>query len=136
ADSEVSRGLESVQLLPDVCLSVESFLYQGSIFGPLLFIIYVNDLIRSCKTMFPLKFADYNKPRFGFFNKANGELLNISEWFKLNQLSLNVQKANNMIFSNKMNAFNLVNQKLNIDGIFINQVTQTKFLGEIVDQKL
>lgn len=115
---------------------------QGSILGPLFFILYVNDLRNVCKNVLPLIFADdtcllLSHSNFdSLMREANEELSNITEWFKVNQLSLNIQKTNFMIFSTTNKRYNQDNAEVSIDGIKINQVTQTKFLGVIVDQKL
>lgn len=80
---------------------------QGSILGPLLFLIYINDLRVVCKNVMPLMFADDTCLLLSHSNidtlirEANEELQNISKWFKVNQLSLNIQKTNFMIFSTK-----------------------------------
>ena len=113
---------------------------QGSILGPILFIIYINDL---CNVSDLLKFVlfadDTNLFASGTDIKQlcveiNKELSKINVWFNVNKLSLNISKTNFILFKNK----NVVNDDLdiNINGKAINRVFETKFLGVIIDHKL
>ena len=72
---------------------------QGSILGPLLFLIYVNDLPNSSKILNFTMFADDTNLYFShkniktLFTSVNRELTNIQEWFNANKLSLNIKKC-------------------------------------------
>ena len=72
---------------------------QGSILGPLLLIVYVNDLYRASNILKPIMFADdanllcSRKHIKTLFQTTNIELENIAIWFQANKLSLKVTNA-------------------------------------------
>ena len=69
--------------------------------------------------------------------ELNKILKNISEWLKVNKLSLNVKKTHVMVFSKK-NYSKIPKPEINlkIDGEVLSVVSKTKFLGVIIDDKL
>ena len=77
---------------------------QGSILGPLLFLVYVNDLPNASRLLDPTMFADDTNLFFNhkgikhLFTVVNNELVNIKDWFTANRLSLNVEKAKYLFF--------------------------------------
>ena len=73
---------------------------QGSILGPLLFIIYINDMARSSDIFKFLSFADDTTliTKLRINNSLNDELNNFHNWLKSNKLSLNVNKTKAIAF--------------------------------------
>lgn len=72
---------------------------QGSILGPLLFLLYVNDIVNVSKVLFPLMFADdtnvfiSGKNLQNITTQMNNELSNVCTWLTSKKLSLNVKKT-------------------------------------------
>ena len=78
---------------------------QGSILGTLLFILYINDISKILKFIL---FADDTNIFYSgtniqqVENVITAEHLNLTEWFKVNKLSLNVSKTSFIIFSDSL----------------------------------
>jgi len=77
---------------------------QGSILGPLLFLIYINDIHKSSSLFNFIMLADDTTLLFSvksltcLQSTVNNELDKVSEWLKTNKLSINISKTNYMIF--------------------------------------
>ena len=81
---------------------------QGTVLGPLLFLIYINDLINSTTKLSTILFADdtnmfcsgkdMNEEMNELEITVNSELARVQEWLTLNQLTLNIKKTNFIIF--------------------------------------
>lgn len=110
---------------------------QGSILGPLLFIIYVNDLSRACTNFSPICFADdttlfssldaFGRSSGVIQNNINAELKSVREWLLANKLSLNSVKTKYMIFR-EINTRKR-NISVQINDQELERVTTFKFLG-------
>jgi len=115
---------------------------QGSILGPLLFLIYINDLKNISSTLHSILFADDTTIFYShscistLFKTLNNELKYLSLWFKVNKLSLNKTKTKYLIFHKNSNALPLQLPKLYIDNCEIQREYQIKFLGIVFDEHL
>ena len=114
---------------------------QGSVLGPLLFIVYMNDVQSCLKKSEAFLFADdttilcSNKDFDILYHEIEIDLANLIDWFNANKLSLNIEKTNYILFKAKNSNFS-AKRELSIVNKVINNVTQTKFLGLYIDDKL
>ena len=113
---------------------------QGSILGPLFFILYINDLNNASK-LDSILFADdtnlfisHTDPDF-LINTLNCELDKLSNWFSANRLSLNLTKTNFMEFKPRQKKHSS-NFSVVINERTIAQVNETAFLGVVLDENL
>ena len=77
---------------------------QGSILGPLLFIVFVNDILSALKNCDVVMYANDTVIYFSgnslteIQNKLNEDLINLAHWFHSNLLTLNTIKSKSTIF--------------------------------------
>ena len=114
---------------------------QGSTLGPLLFLVYINDLPNVLSHVNTIIFADdtsifidgHNIPLM--VSNLNDELNHICNWLQSNKLSLNVQKTHTMLFTNNAEVYTSQLPILMNDTL-ITRVYKVRFLGIIFDDKL
>lgn len=116
---------------------------QGSILGPLLFILYMNDICNTSKVLNTILFADDTTIFYSHENLSvlcdtvNNELDEVSNWFKANKLSLNAKKTNLMFLGTRHQTSTInSNCTIRLDGCILDRVHEAKFLGITIDENL
>ena len=114
---------------------------QGSILGPLLFLIYINDLQKVVEpTAISIMFADdtsifiKNHNNIQLQSDLNTVICKINTWFQDNLITLNLNKTYFMQFINKSTGNSDI--QITIDYKHTATVKETKFLGLIINDKL
>ena len=116
---------------------------QGSILGPLLFILYINDLPKCLSYTKPHMYAGDTILSAASISttelqtKINKDLTNIRNWLLANKLSLNVGRTEHMFFGTDFRLSNLGKvSPVTIGDKQIKRVNNTKYLGVYLDENL
>ena len=115
---------------------------QGSVLGPVLFLIYVNDLYRSVNECLTRLFADdtcistYNKDAAKLKQIAKRSFKLFANWCECNKLTINYDKTNFILFHAKNKKIPQDFDKIEIDEKIIKRVSTTKYLGIYLDEQL
>ena len=114
---------------------------QGSCLGPLLFLIYINDLHYTIQYSSVILFADETTILHGHKNlnylkwSIEQDLKQMTDWFRANLLTINLNKTECVLFNNS-NSNNIPTFELEIGDCRISNTDQVKFLGLWIDRKL
>ena len=119
---------------------------QGTVLGPLLFLLFINDIPNSVKDSSIKLFADdsnlfiVSNSLPALYSLANKEINSLSTWIDANKLYINYDKTNYMLFQPKKE----IKKNPSIDksflllikGHIINRVSVVKYLGIFIDENL
>ena len=112
---------------------------QGSTLGPLLFLLYINDMAYITELLQLLQFADDSTVTYSSEELDDAltcietEFIHILDWLSANKLIINLNKTHLMLFTNRSRPQSI---SINANGHIINEISQTKFLGVMLDNKL
>ena len=112
---------------------------QGSILGPILFIIYINDLPKLSTDMTCLSYADdtallfKNKDISHLQTMVDALLVRLLDWFNANFLSLNVSKTYTQHYTTRSSEFKLA---IELNNLPVKESDSVRYLGVIIDKYL
>jgi hypothetical protein len=111
---------------------------QGSVLGPLLFLIYISDIHKAIPDEQIKLYADdtnlfiHGPDEKLVIQKTNSSLKLLNEWFVANKLSLNLDKTCYTVFGTKEGC----DYNIHLNGITIKRVPSCRYIGVIIDEKL
>ena len=116
---------------------------QGTILGPLLFLLYINDLPNCLVNSEARMYADDTHLTYAGVNSEdiqfclNQDLGDLYEWLRANKLTLNMTKTEYMLIGSRQRLSTLNDSpRLTINDVHVKQVNEAKILGVINDKKL
>ena len=118
---------------------------QGSSLGPLLFLIYINDLPNCLKFTTPCLYADDTQIFTSSFdmsvlaNNINSDLKTLSDWLSVNKLQFHPLKTELMVVGSTNNLKTKsgdLSNLISIDNNLVSRVPSNKCLGVLLDEKL
>lgn len=140
--SYLSERLQCVQIndTRSAFLPINIGVPQGSILGPLLFILYINDFPLLCgQHVTTLLYADdtaiflEGESKEIIQTRLDTFLPKVADWFSSNQLSLNTGKTYYQIYTSKLLNFEL---SVQLNGASINRTKTVKYLGVFIDEDM
>ena len=145
-ESYLSNRKQFVQVgnIKSTMKQVSTGVPQGSIVGPLLFNICINDIVKASSKFAFILYADdttlnstldlFGNDTEEIQNSILSELKKVFKWLDVNKLCLNVSKSKFMLF--QMPQKRVPHLLFSIDRMHIEQVTEFNFLGLIIDSNL
>lgn len=135
---------EQYTVINGECSETNTLLYgvpQGSILGPVLFLIYINDIVNIPGASNLVLYADDTNVFFSgrdldaLFRKANNWMLGLTSWLGSNRLALNINKTKYVLFRSKGTEMYTI-PCLKFNGLDIQQSSTTRFLGVTFHENL
>lgn len=115
---------------------------QGSVLGPLLFTLYVNDFQNCLDRAEAFQYADDTAILSSScslehaVDSLTDDLIQVSDWFSVNRLKLNVDKTQFIIFGSKTQVRNSRDTSIKFQNMEIKQSSNIKYLGLLLDSTL
>lgn len=115
---------------------------QGSIIGPLLFTIYMNDLPQYLENSKVIMYADdctlilANKSEEELRTSASRVMVKFHDWCTMNQLTINTSKTKFISFKSRFIKHISLNNTITFNNLTIEEVQNSKFLGLTIDTYL
>lgn len=115
---------------------------QGSVLGPILFIIFINDIVQYVKNCNIRLFADDTMLYIegsnvnNMMEEINSDLANVHRWLCDNGLKINTNKCKYMLLQNRSTNINNIRNCIVINGENLTYVEKFKYLGVIIDHRL
>ena len=112
---------------------------QGSTLGPLLFLIYINDMANCSNILFLTQFADDSTITYSSLNLEQAvitverECNRVLDWLAANKLIINLSKTHLMLFTTRPRPESII---ILAKGQVIHEIKEIKFLGVILDNNL
>ena len=131
----------SIQGVNSNLATIECGVPQGSVLGPLLFLIYINDLHKAIKFSTTRHFADdtnlliKNNSLKQLKKYLNHDLRKLDKWLKVNKISLNNSKTELIIFRHPNKKINY-DLKIKLNGKRLYPSNVVKYLGIFLDSHL